>query len=77
MRIDFKPVLIGNPSVCVLAREFQVLELLCTGCKNDEIANKLGLGLSTVKTHVGTIMRKLDCRNRVEIVARAHDLNLI
>lgn len=59
------------------AREFQVLELLCRGRKNDEIAQKLELRLSTVKTHIGTIMRKLDCRNRVEIAARARELNLI
>jgi NarL family two-component system response regulator LiaR len=47
-------------------RESQVLVLLAEGLTNPEIATSLYLGVETVKTHVATIIRKLDLRNRVQ-----------
>jgi DNA-binding NarL/FixJ family response regulator len=58
-------------------KELQVLSLLCHGLTNNEIADDLKITLNTVKTHIKTIMRKLDCRNRVEIVLRTQELKLI
>jgi DNA-binding NarL/FixJ family response regulator len=47
-------------------RESQVLVLLAEGLSNREIATSLYLSPETVKSHVGTIIRKLDLRNRVQ-----------
>jgi DNA-binding NarL/FixJ family response regulator len=58
-------------------KELQVLFLLCRGLSNNEIALELTLAVNTIKAHIKSIMRKLDCRNRVEIVVRARELNLI
>lgn len=47
-------------------REVDVLILISRGLKNDEIAEKLFLSVSTVKTHTRNIFTKLDVRNRIE-----------
>lgn len=47
-------------------REIDVLSLISQGLKNDEIAEKLFLSVSTVKTHTRNIFQKLDVRNRIE-----------
>lgn len=47
-------------------REIDVLLLISKGLKNDEIAEKLFLSVSTVKTHTRNIFIKLDVRNRIE-----------
>ena len=43
------------------------------GRTNAEIATELFIGLSTVKTHVASLMTKLGARNRVEIAMWAYD----
>lgn len=48
-------------------REEEVLRTLARGSTNEEIADQLGVTLSTVKTHVASLMGKLDVRNRVEL----------
>ena len=48
------------------AREAEVLSLLGQGLTNAEIAERLFLGLPTVKTHVAALLAKLDCRDRVQ-----------
>jgi TolB-like protein len=53
------------------SRQRQVLELLAKGLTNGEIATALGIGLSTVKTHVENLLRALDVTNRTEAVALA------
>ena len=50
-------------------RETEVLALLLEGKKNDEIAEKLFISLSTVKTHIKAIFQKTGVRNRVEVSA--------
>jgi DNA-binding NarL/FixJ family response regulator len=57
-------------------KELQVLSLLCQGLTNNEIAEELRVSLNTIKAHLKAIMRKLNCRNRIEIVLRARELNL-
>lgn len=52
-------------------RELDVLSLISQGLKNDEIAEKLFLSVSTVKTHTRNIFQKLDVRNRIEAVRMA------
>ncbi|MFD4420695.1 response regulator [Agromyces sp. NPDC058484] len=53
-------------------REEQVLAKVAMGLSNIEIASELYITLSTVKTHVASLMTKLGARNRVEIAIWAH-----
>lgn len=48
-------------------REEEVLIPVARGQTNSEIADALHISLSTVKTHLASLMRKLDARNRVEV----------
>ncbi|HEY8588199.1 MAG TPA: response regulator transcription factor [Naasia sp.] len=53
-------------------REEQVLAQVAIGRSNSEIAAELFITLSTVKSHVASLMTKLGARNRVEIAIWAH-----
>ncbi len=48
------------------SREAEVLNYISQGMKNQEIADKMFVSLSTVKTHTMSIFDKLDVRNRIE-----------
>jgi DNA-binding NarL/FixJ family response regulator len=54
-------------------REKQILALVVLGLTNREIADKLFLAESTVKTHLSSAFRKIDARSRSEAVARIQD----
>jgi len=56
------------------ARERQILELLATGLRNGEIAEKLFLSEKTVKHYVTNILQKLHVRNRVEAAVLAQKI---
>ena len=58
-------------------REYEVLELLAAGHSNQEIADKLFISMSTVKTHVSNVLAKLDASRRTEAIARAKKLRII
>ena len=66
----------GNVSHLLSPRETEVLDLLAAGLSNAEIAARLCLEISTVKTHVEHIYAKLGVSRRVQAIARAHDLGL-
>lgn len=51
------------------AREREVLEVLATGATNQEIADRLVVGLATVKTHVKHVLGKLGVANRSQAIA--------
>jgi DNA-binding NarL/FixJ family response regulator len=58
-------------------RERDVLALVGAGLSNAEIADRLHLGVTTVKTHLGVLLEKLDVRNRVQAGVVAHRLELV
>jgi DNA-binding NarL/FixJ family response regulator len=58
-------------------REEQVLAAVARGRSNDEIARELHITLSTVKSHVGSLMAKLGVRNRVEIAIWAYETHRV
>lgn len=57
-------------------REMQVLDGLCRGLSNKEIARELDLQEVTVKLHVKTLSRKLEARNRTHAAMIAKDQGL-
>jgi DNA-binding NarL/FixJ family response regulator len=60
-----------EPGPPLTARELDVVRLVARGRTNEEVAAELYVSLSTVKTHLGSVQRKLTARNRVEIAAWA------
>ncbi len=58
-------------------RELEILSLLAQGYSNQEIAAKLFVSLSTVKTHNQNLFEKLDVKRRTQAVEKAKRLNLI
>ena len=59
------------------AAELQVLRLICASRSNAEIGDILDIKLSTVKTHVSSILRKLGVSRRSEAKDAAERLHLI
>ena len=70
---DQAPAVPVQPLDPITEREEEVLVLVARGRTNAEIAAELYVGMSTVKTHVASLMTKLGARNRVEIAMWAHD----
>ena len=66
-----------QPVEALTPREEEVLLAVARGSTNGEIADHLCISLSTVKTHIAALMRKLDARNRVEIAMWAHEAGRI
>ncbi len=58
-------------------RELEVLALVAAGKANVEIASSLFVSLSTVKTHINNLYRKLGVSSRTQAIARARKLDLI
>ena len=70
---DRAPLTAVHPVDPLTEREEQVLALVARGRTNAEIGTELFVGLSTVKTHVASLLTKLGARNRVEIAMWAYD----
>ncbi len=58
-------------------RELDVLTLIAAGMSNKEIAGRLFVSVTTVKTHINNLYRKLDARSRIQAVARARELGIL
>jgi ATP/maltotriose-dependent transcriptional regulator MalT len=58
-------------------RELEVLALVASGMSNKKIAGRLFVSVSTVKTHINNLYRKLGTRSRTQAIARARELDLI
>ncbi|MCZ6617923.1 MAG: LuxR C-terminal-related transcriptional regulator [Gammaproteobacteria bacterium] len=59
------------------AREVQVLELLAEGDSNTELAKRLFVSTSTIKTHLLHLYQKLDVSRRTQAVQKAKSLEII
>jgi len=66
-----------QPSDPLTAREEEVLVCVARGLTNVEIAAELYISLSTVKTHLSSLMTKLGARNRVEMAMWAYETHRV
>jgi DNA-binding NarL/FixJ family response regulator len=77
----FADIPVGRPAAQpispVTVREEEVLLAVARGLTNTEIADTLHISLSTVKTHLASLMAKLGARNRVEIAMWAYETRRI
>lgn len=71
----------GNPqaqaALGISARELAVLREVAAGHSNKEIAERLHIAPSTVKTHVARLYEKLGARRRTDAANRARELGLV
>lgn len=67
----------GNPPPDLSPTEIDLVRLVGTGLDNTEIARELSLAPSTVKTYVSRLLRRIDCRSRAQMAARAHEWGLV
>jgi DNA-binding NarL/FixJ family response regulator len=61
----------------VTKREREVMALVAAGLTNDEIAAQLVVTPATAKTHVSRAMRKLNARDRAQLVVLAYEMGLV
>ncbi len=64
-------------SPLLTSRELAIVRLLETGCSNQDIADRLIIGVSTVKWYLREIYEKLGSANHTQAVARARALRLL
>lgn len=58
-------------------KERNILILIETGITNKEIATKLGISITTVRTHINNLYSKLQVDDRLQAVARAKKLGIL
>ncbi len=58
-------------------RELEVLRLVATGCSNAEVGDVLHIGVSTVRTHVRSILAKIGAINRTQAVVWAYEQRIV
>ena len=54
----------------ITGREQEIIECVCQGLKNNEIAGRLALSPHTIKAHLNRIFRKLNITNRSKLMTR-------
>ncbi len=64
-------------AIALTPRQLEVLHLLNKGKSNKEIARELSCAETTVKAHIGAILRELKASNRTEAVINAHRLGVL
>ncbi|WP_307729775.1 response regulator transcription factor [Acrocarpospora macrocephala] len=64
------------PPLPLTRREHEILALIGEGLSNPEIADRLKVGVTTVKTHVSSVMIKTGCPNRIRLAILASQHNL-
>lgn len=68
---------VGERLATISPRELEVLRLLAVGTSSDEIARRLGIAETTVRTHIHRILTKTGAHSQLEAVALARDQGLI
>jgi DNA-binding CsgD family transcriptional regulator len=68
---------VSGPERLLTSRELEVVELMVTGARNSEIANRLVVSEDTIKSHVSSVLRKLRASSRAEAVARYLKLKMV
>ncbi|MFJ8436194.1 response regulator transcription factor [Kitasatospora sp. NPDC094019] len=58
-------------------REIEVVSLLLRGWSNQEIAEALALSASTVKSHIRSLLGKLELHSRIDVITRAYAVGLV
>ena len=79
LRLTSRKVVVANPDfklnepqlqrLGISKREYEVLELIALGLSNQEIAERLFVSLSTVKTHSSNLFMKLEARRRTQAIS--------
>lgn len=67
----------SDPTAALTPREREILLAMADGLSNGEIGERFFLTESTVKTHVGRVLAKLQLRDRVHAVIFAYDNGLV
>lgn len=73
----FQPNVQALRSLKISARESSVLELLAAGHSNKEIARLLGVAPNTVKSHVASVLAKLEVTRRTQAIQKARQLEIL
>ena len=70
-KVYFAPQIQQNnsPATILSKREMQVMDMLCEQKTNQQIADELCIELSTLKTHINRIYKKLEVKNRQQLIA--------
>ncbi len=63
--------------LCITKREYEVLGLIAQGMSNKEIAERLFVSISTIKTHTSNLFIKLDVSRRTQALQKAKELQII
>jgi LuxR family maltose regulon positive regulatory protein len=67
----------ASPVQPLTTRELEILRLIATGLRNQEIADRLSISAATVKRHIANAYGKLGVKHRTEALARAAELKLL
>ncbi len=68
-----RPNAVAPPSPILTRRQIHIAQLVSTGLSNKEIAQKLGIEVTTVKNHVHQLLGKLNVKRRGQIAAIARE----
>lgn len=61
----------------ITKREYEVLELIALGLSNQEIADKLFVSTSTIKSHTSSLFMKLDVSRRTQAIQKAKEFRIL